>query len=361
MPFVERAQDFIQAGGDEYALLRDCIADGGQGALAAVQMMAEDMYGGITFNFEIKAPAACTLIVFGVPGLRALVELTIRTPNSKNVSLCLSTLAALAGGSLPSYAQAFTQDTDLIAAVELASQQPGLADAARVMLREYVLGIEREVDAVSAIGTQLSQVNFSSHSEMVLQELFAALANRRLATGPAVIRAFEALMQNHPSDEPTFHSFFEHHPQLLDPAAAEVWSKPDLSGVREPDFVIRRTDDSYLVVEIEVPGKTLITSANQLSAHATQAVAQATTYRSFLVERFPLSVAHFPRFNEPECLVVIGNESQLSNEQRAALARENRSRAGLRIVGYDWIAKRALSIVNNVVEPKLTTQSIRVL
>jgi len=194
----------------------------------------------------------------------------------------------------------------------------------------------------------------------VVRELFRALAARRLATGPATIRAYEALVQQYPDDEPIFHAFLERHPQLLDPAAAEVWSKPDLSGVREPDFVIRRADDTYLVVEIETPGKPLVTAANQLSAPATQAVAQATAYRSFLIERFQVAQTHFPRFSEPECLVVIGIESQLSADRQAALARENRSRAGLRIVGYDWLAHRALTIASNVVEPRLTAQSIRV-
>ncbi len=114
--------------------------------------------------------------------------------------------------------------------------------------------------------------------------------------------------------------FFERHAQLLDPMAAAVWPHPNLAGARAPDFIIRRTDDSYLVVEIETPGKAVITGASQLSGRATQAVAQAADYRSFLVERFQTAAAHFPRFSKPECLVVIGMESQLSDLQRVAIS-----------------------------------------
>ena len=359
MSLIDRARVFIDVGGDEFALLRDCIIDGGASAIAAVQMMAEDTYGGITFNIELKAPAACSLVAFGAAGLRALVESAVRTPTGKNVSLCLSILAAVAAGSAPR-GLTFTRDEALESSIRVASQAPGLADTARSLLREYVLGIADELDAVAAVGSELSNAGWSTEDSEAVRELFAALAARRLATGPATIRAYEALMEAHPDDEPIFHAFLERHPQLLDPTAAEVWSKPDLSGVREPDFVIRRADDTYLVLEIETPGKPLITAANQLSAPATQAVAQVTAYRSFLIERFQVALLHFPRFSEPECLVVIGVESRLSAEQRAALARENRSRAGVRIVGYDWLARRALTIASNVVEPRLTAQSIRV-
>jgi hypothetical protein len=359
MSLINRAKKFIEAGGDELALLRECIADGGVSALAAVQMMAEDMYGGRTFNFELKAPAAYSLVTFGEAGLRALAESAFRTPTSKNVSLCLSILAAVAAGSAPRVLL-LTPDEALEESVRTASRAAGLSSVARAVLREYVLGIEDELAAVSAVGSQLSLAPWSPEDAGAVGELFAAIAARRLATGSSTIRTYEALLAEHPNDEPKFHTFLERHPQLLDPAAAEVWSKPDLAGVREPDFVIRRVDDTYLVVEIETPGKSLITAASQLAASATQAVAQVTEYRSFLVERFQLAQAHFPRFSEPECLVVIGVESQLSADQRSALARENRSRAGVRIVGFDWLARRALTIASNVIEPQLTAQSIRV-
>jgi Shedu protein SduA, C-terminal len=361
MSLIERAQQFIVNGGDQYAILRDCIEDGGAAALAAAQLLAEDMYGGITYNFELKAPAAFALIAFAQPGLQAMVEIATRTPTSKNKSLCLTILSAIAANSLPPILASLTRDDQIRTRVAEVSSQRGLSDAARSALRDYVLGIEDEADAVSEVGTQLSRAGWFENDQAAIGELFAALAARRLAIGPRTIQAFGRLMHDTPDDEPAFHTFFERHPQLLDPAAAEVWSKPDLAGAREPDFVVRRTDDTYLVVEIETPGKLLMTEANQLSAVATQAVAQATGYRAFLLDRFPTSAAHFPRFAEPECLVVIGVEEQLSAPQRAALSRDNRSRAGLRVVGFDWIARRALAISRNVIEGRLTTQSIRVI
>jgi hypothetical protein len=180
-----------------------------------------------------------------------------------------------------------------------------------------------------------------------------------LAIGRPILDEYEQLIIHSRDDEPAFQSFFENHPQLLDPMAATVWPHPNLAGARAPDFIVRRTDDSYLVVEIETPGKVIITGANQLSAQATQAIAQAADYRAFLVERFQTAAAHFPRFSEPDCLVVIGLESRLSLSQRAALARDNRGRSTLRVVGFDWIARRAEAVARNAIETQITVESLR--
>jgi hypothetical protein len=81
----ERAREFIlRGGGDETALLTDCVEAGTVEALRAVQMLFEDMYGGFTFNYELKAAAAWCLMQWGETGLEALLEGAYRTPKSKN-------------------------------------------------------------------------------------------------------------------------------------------------------------------------------------------------------------------------------------------------------------------------------------
>ena len=122
------------------------------------------------------------------------------------------------------------------------------------------------------------------------------MASRWLAVSIPTIEAFKDLLQHHPDDEPRFQAFLERNPQLIDPMSFEVWARPDIHGAKEPDFLIRRTDGSYLVVEIETPSKPLITGSNKLAADATHAIAQATDYASFLLERLPGIRQHFPHF-----------------------------------------------------------------
>jgi hypothetical protein len=327
-------------------------------ALAAVQLLAEDMHGGITFNFELKAPAALSLLTFGERGVAALVESARRTPTSKNVSLCLSLLSHAANGNLPRILVSFTKDDSLISkAQSVVTDSQAVRDAARTQLVSFILSIEDDESAMSHVGAELSNA-FIGNNRAAL-ELFRALAARSLAVSRLTLETYEQLIINKADDEPSFQQFFEQHPQLLDPMALDVWPTPDLAGARKPDFVIRRIDDSYLIVEIEVPGKQLMTAANQLGAWATQAIAQATEYHEFLVQRFPLAVAHFPQFSDPDCLVVIGVESALNIEQRSALARDNASRKQLRVVGFDWLGKRAESILKNIVTAPISSHKLR--
>jgi hypothetical protein len=60
--------------------------------------------------------------------------------------------------------------------------------------------------------------------------------------------------------------------------------------------------------------------------------------------------SHFPRFDEPDALVVIGLLSQLDRRKKEILDQANLNRRNLRIVGFDWLANRAKSIGNNMIE-----------
>jgi len=139
-----------------------------------------------------------------------------------------------------------------------------------------------------------------------------------------------------------------------------VWSKPDFAGHLEPDFVLRRVDDTYLVVEIETPAKPIVTRRNQMSSLATQAIAQVTSYGEFLMQDVARARTFFPRLSQPDCLVVIGLEGALVASQSTALARDNASRSRLRVVGFDWVRERANAVTANVIEPRLTQQSVRI-
>ena len=141
--------------------------------------------------------------------------------------------------------------------------------------------------------------------------------------------------------------------------AKTVWPQPNLLGVKEPDFIIQRADNTYLVVEIETSEKRLITSGGHLSSDASHAVAQVLDYIDYVVQHLSESQKYFPHIRNPEGLVVVGLEQGLSLEQQRRLVLENHARPGVRIVGFDWIADRAEAIAHNVVSRKPTVSRAR--
>jgi hypothetical protein len=342
-----------------YALLDACAKDASVDALVCVTRLFEDMYGGITFNFELKAPAAWELACWGEQGLDQLVAATMKAPASKNVSLCLQILTALASGQTFEEPPLFWSKSGSVRLGTLLKTNPSLRNYARSKLIAFLLSVEDEDDLIGMIATGFSRASFSNGGTGAAKELFAAVSTRWLTVSEPLLSRYEALIADYPGDEPAFQAFFTEHPQVLDPMAKEIWPEPDLHGALIPDFVIRRFDNSYVVVEIETPAKQLVTAGNQLSSWATHAVAQVAEYRRF-IERIPTAQTHFPNIDEVTCLVVIGMEGGLNPDQEQVLRNDNRQRHGLQVVGFDWLARRGRAVRENMIKMGVEVKRARV-
>ena len=339
-------------------LLWECVSAGSLAGLTAVQFLAEHMYGGRTFNFEFKARAAWCLVAWQDNGLQALLEMAQRTQTTKNYSLCVQILGTFSAREHLPKMWLSAELRDLVDS--RISNWEHLFTAARGKLNELALSFSSDDDAALYVALPIPVL--SSLVPGAVKPLFLAMATRWLSVGPVTIEEYEELLRNVPGEEPALHDFFEMHPELLDPMALDVWSKPNLHGAAEPDFVIRRMDDTYLVVEIETPGKSLVTADVQLSAQTTHAIAQALHYRAFLMERSTEASMTFPQFRTADCLVVIGMETQLNPKQRNLLRLENDvrgGRGGVNIVGFDWLAERARAVARNVVESRIEARRVR--
>ena len=282
MGLTDDATIFISSGraDEESDLLLRCVNSKSADGLRAVQMLFEDMYGGITYNFFLKAPPAYCLVAWGLPGLEALLDSATRIPTSKNQSLAVEVLATLAGGSPVPQMSTWTKHRTLDAAVHNAvSDWPSLYTCAKRLLRQFVLSFDNDEDIARILGAKLGPF---PPPVPITKPIFDAMAARWMALSDPVLEQYGLLLREKSHDEAAFQAFFTLHPQLLDPMALAVWPTPTIHGAREPDFVIRRTDDSFVIVEIETPTKPLITQGHQRSAPATHAIAQAVDYRAFL-------------------------------------------------------------------------------
>jgi hypothetical protein len=357
----ERVEEFIANRRDPaelHFLLNECVAAGTLEALTCVRRLYESDYGGMRFNLELKAPAASTLIFWCQTGVQALLDGMQAYPTSKNRSLCAQLLSHVAAGSaLPPLA--FVRDDALAAKIEAArAAAPDLPDLSRARLVDFVLSMDSDDDVASLVGSGLTTSSVSHVP--AAKELFAALSARWLAVSRPVLERYDALIVNERDKEGVFQRFLTEHPQLLDPMAVQIWPQPNVLGSKFPDFIVRRADDSYIVVEIETPAKILVTSGGQLSAEATHAEQQATDYRAYLMRRFQDARLHFPNFDDPDCLVVIGVERELDGRQKAALRDAHRHRHRLRIVGFDWLADRARTVAGNITRHRVEVTSLRI-
>jgi hypothetical protein len=291
----ERVEDFVLNRGDPrklHMLLNECVADGTVEGLACVRRLYESSYGGVTFNFELKAPAAATLVFWGKAGIQALVDSARADPTSKNMSLCVQLLSSIAAGSaLPPLS--FVRDAKLAQTIESRrAATPDLVEFCRSQLVDLVLSFESDDDVAFRIGSGISNLTLSEVP--AAKELFAALSARWLAVSRPVLDQYEKLIVDQLDNEPAFQRFLTEHPQLLEPMAVQMWPQPNLFGSCFPDFVVRRADDSYVVVEIERPSKALVTTGGHLSADVTHAEQQVTDYRTYSWSTSPTRVSTSP-------------------------------------------------------------------
>ena len=358
MSLRARVEDFIAHRADRHELIQllaECTQAGDTEALLCVRRLAEDMYGGITFNFELKAPAAWELACWGDAGIGQPAEAIRANPTSKNLSLCVQILCAIASGSIGT--PVFATDSQIDRLQRMVGTDAAVVDHARRSLLELALSMESDEELIDLAGKGFGPVGMLEPA--IAREMFAAVSMRWLTVSVPVVARYRGLLADHPDDEPTFQRFFSEHPEMLDPMVVDVWPLPDLHGARKPDFVVRRSDGSYLVVEIETPAKPIVTRSDQLGAQASHAVAQVSEYKRFL-ERLPNGQVHFPAMDEVTCLVVIGLEGELGPSQMQALRNDNRQRHALKIVGFDWLASRAETMRDNMVRSTVRRHSARV-
>ena len=321
------------------SLLEAAIVDGGLAARDRVEAVARD-----ADDLLVTFPAYAALMAWGAEGMGLIVKiaLTHDTVRSKSAALTLLSIAALDGKLSP--ASMIMVPSSIQNAANAKVDRTTMRSDASHALHALILSLPTDDFMLPLSQSFMHLMN----RQDVVATLVSALGVKWLRFGPPVLDQYARLIAESPDDEPAFQTFFCRYPQLLDPMAVQVWSQPDFHGALEPDFVIRRADDSYLVVEIESPGKPLVTRGSQLSSGATHAENQAVEYESFLSERIAEARAHFPKYRRADCLVVIGTEAGLNHSQSEALERANQRRQNVRIAGFDWLESRARRLIENV-------------
>jgi hypothetical protein len=174
------------------------------------------------------------------------------------------------------------------------------------------------------------------------------LFEARLSVNSDIIAAFEARL-NSATREEDIHSFMAAKPVLLDPLALELRNKHELGAEFVTDFVLRRYDGEYVLVELEKTTDRLFTSSGRIHSQLTDALSQVRDFQSWIHDNIAYARNKLPGIRRPLGMVVIGRNSQLAAGDRVRLDEENYSRRGhARIVTYDDLVDQARTVYQNV-------------
>lgn len=184
---------------------------------------------------------------------------------------------------------------------------------------------------------------------------FSCFTDTRLLINQRLIAEFCTFVEAGAQCEAQLHEFFLAHPVFLDPLAIEVRSKHALGDDFQTDFVAKRINNEYVLVEIEKTTDPIFTKKGVFHSELTEAVSQVRDFQAWIHDNIAYAQSKLPGIRRPAGLLVIGRRIGLSQDMLRRLDEENFSRRGhIRIVTYDDLIDQAKAIYDNMVRGPAT-------
>jgi hypothetical protein len=155
------------------------------------------------------------------------------------------------------------------------------------------------------------------------------------------------LVEHFGGDEERIHQWLyrRQHWVFLDPGARDVRSKIPF-GARVSDFVVERTDSTYLLIELEPPAVPIFRSDNhEPTAPFNHACQQVRDWRRYIRDNVHTvrSELGFPEIYEPEGAVVIGRSSMITDGEARLRWRDLKTR-DIGVTTYDEMIERVRAL-----------------
>jgi hypothetical protein len=148
--------------------------------------------------------------------------------------------------------------------------------------------------------------------------------------------------------ESNYQRYLQQNPVLLDPLAADVYPTAPLGLEFKTDFVIRRHDGRYIVVEIEKPQDPLFTAQHDFAAPMTHAVGQVMDFQQWVADNIAYAQTHLPGIVEPAGLLVMGRRAGLQPRATRKLARWQINSRHIELVTYDELLARGQTLLRSL-------------
>jgi hypothetical protein len=187
----------------------------------------------------------------------------------------------------------------------------------------------------------------SSHLDLFRESVFEVFAESSIKITRKVVDNFEKLVRDDLLEQP-YQNYLAENPVLIDPLAAQVLDRQRLGLELTTDFVIRRLDDEYVLVEIEKPRDPIFTSKNDFTAEFNHAFGQVIDFQSWVNAHPEYARHHMPGISCPRGLLIIGRKTSLTAEQLAKLRQYCLNSYSVSVITYDDLIERAKALYANI-------------
>ncbi|KRE98723.1 hypothetical protein ASG88_16885 [Nocardioides sp. Soil777] len=289
---------------------------------------------------EVARIAAGALVLAGQPGIAAIGRfLEEADVGGLRASAALRALWLASQGLPP-----IVSSVGISYTVEPVS--PALQAQARVILDDFI--------AAAATSAEHSRVLLAlQHEESFLSpdgplppfaaHILSVTRESSIVLTIALIEEWEALVEQD-LPEKKYQDFLEEHPVFVDPLAAEVLNRKRLGVELVTDFVVRRHDFRYVVVEIEKPHDRIFTQANDFGSSFSHAVGQVLDFQGWIAENVAYAQRHLPAVENPHGVLIMGRRSEMTTHQQSKLRRWLHNSKNIEVLTFDDLSQRARAL-----------------
>jgi hypothetical protein len=300
---------------------------------------------------DVPRLVSLALLRKGPDGVRALGEVIHDAPGSIYPAAIFETLWHASRGRTTS-AMVWDMEPPGSFGEPLPSETIG---AAQDTLKELILESTNNEDIFAPLieFLHLSWVSYrlisgkAEEKDRFPGEIFEVLTEGRIKISKRLLSEFESLVnQSHP--EESYQIFLKNNPVFLDPLSSVVIPKQRLGLESVTDFVIRRLDSRYLLVEIEKPRDRIFTAANDFTAQFSHAFGQVLDFQQWVDDHTQYARHLMPEISSPRGLLIIGRSADLTPSQKQKLERFNVNSAKVDVRTFDQVTDEARRLYENI-------------
>jgi len=180
-----------------------------------------------------------------------------------------------------------------------------------------------------------------------IDDIYEIMTSGAIKLSGVLIQQFEDMIQQELREE-EYHLFLKQHPVFLDALAADVIPKKALGIEMVTDFVLRRHDNKYILVEIEKPQDSLFTQKNDFTSKFTHAFGQVLDFQQWVDSNAAYANVHMPGISSPRGLLVIGRRIDLTEQNKRKLHRFSTNSSTIDVVTFDDLLQNAISLFHSI-------------
>lgn len=304
---------------------------------------SDDMMG----KHYIPRVAAWALLRRGPAGVAVLAELGV-SPDTPGAIYPEAIIDSLWWASLGRWTHLLESAAANMGGIDLGAIDPATKDAARRAITDLVAESPFDAEVFDRLIGVVYASRILRDEEPGLQDDFLTLISRAtIKVSQSLLDEFEQMLDAGLPEE-TYQRFLAGNPVLLDPLASAVVPKQRLGTDHATDFVVRRFDDRFVMVEIERPDTPIMTRAGDLSAAFTHAFGQVLDFQRWVEDNAAYADRQMPGIASPRGLLVIGMRSRLPLDHQRKLRRFVANSATIDVLGFDDVLQRARHLYENL-------------